>query len=242
MRGTLLTILMLAGLASSAMAQITVDGQRPLATREELERALQQMTPQERDGAKGKIVRQRLAEGDILPGDKIRISVAGDTTLSGTFTVRGDGTLVAPNVDPINVRGVLRSELEAHLAKELQKYLRNPTVTASSLVRIAVSGSVARAGFYDLPPESAASDAIVAAGGLGNDGDVQKTIVRRNAEPLYDKQQVREFFVSGASLDQMGLHTGDEFFVGRRGSANVLPIIGAVTGIAFAVAAFAGLF
>ena len=242
MRGTLLTILMLAGLASSGMAQITVDGQRPLATREELERALQQMTPQERDGAKGKIVRQRLAEGDILPGDKIRISVAGDTTLSGTFTVRGDGTLVAPNVDPINVRGVLRSELEAHLAKELQKYLRNPTVTASSLVRIAVSGSVARAGFYDLPPESAASDAIVAAGGLGNDGDVQKTIVRRNAEPLYDKQQVREFFVSGASLDQMGLHTGDEFFVGRRGSANVLPIIGAVTGIAFAVAAFAGLF
>jgi protein involved in polysaccharide export with SLBB domain len=242
MRGTLLTILMLAGLASSAMAQITVDGQRPLATREELERALQQMTPQERDGAKGKIVRQRLAEGDILPGDKIRISVAGDTTLSGTFTVRGDGTLVAPNVDPINVRGVLRSELEAHLAKELQKYLRNPTVTASSLVRIAVSGSVARAGFYDLPPESAASDAIVAAGGLGGDGDVQKTIVRRNAEPLYDKQQVREFFVSGASLDQMGLHTGDEFFVGRRGSANVLPIIGAVTGIAFAVAAFAGLF
>jgi protein involved in polysaccharide export with SLBB domain len=242
MRGTLLTILMLAGLASTAMAQITVDGQRPLATREELERALQQMTPQERDGAKGKIVRQRLAEGDILPGDKIRISVAGDTTLSGTFTVRGDGTLVAPNVDPINVRGVLRSELEAHLAKELQKYLRNPTVTASSLVRIAVSGSVARAGFYDLPPESAASDAIVAAGGLGGDGDVQKTIVRRNAEPLYDKQQVREFFVSGASLDQMGLHTGDEFFVGRRGSANVLPIIGAVTGIAFAVAAFAGLF
>jgi hypothetical protein len=146
MRGTLLTILMLAGLASSAMAQITVDGQRPLATREELERALQQMTPQERDGAKGKIVRQRLAEGDILPGDKIRISVAGDTTLSGTFTVRGDGTLVAPNVDPINVRGVLRSELEAHLAKELQKYLRNPTVTASSLVRIAVSGGVAGGG------------------------------------------------------------------------------------------------
>jgi protein involved in polysaccharide export with SLBB domain len=162
--------------------------------------------------------------------------------LSGTFTVRTDGTIVAPNIDPINVKGVLRSELEAHLAKELAKYLRNPTVTASSLMRIAVSGSVGRPGFYDLPPESAASDAIVAAGGIGGDGDVQKTIVRRNAEPLYEKQDVREFFVSGASLDQMGLHTGDEFFVGRRGSANVLPIIGAVTGIAFAVAAFAGLF
>lgn len=242
MRGTLLAVLMLAGFAGNGVAQVVVDGQRPLATREELERSLQSMPAKDRDGAKGKIVRQRLAEGDILPGDKIRLSVVSDTTLSGTFTVRTDGTIVAPNIDPISVRGVLRSELEPHLAKELSKYLRNPTVTASSLVRIAVSGSVARAGFYDLPPESAASEAIVAAGGLGGDGDVQKTIVRRNAEPLYDKQQVREFFVSGASLDQMGLHTGDEFFVGRRGSANVLPIIGAITGIAFAVAAFASLF
>jgi protein involved in polysaccharide export with SLBB domain len=242
MRGTLVTILMLAGLAASGAAQVVVDGQRPLATREELERSLQLMTPQERDGTKGKLVRQRLAEGDILPGDKIRMSVVADTTLSGSFTVRTDGTIVAPNVDPISLRGVLRSELEPHLAKELQKYLRNPTVTASSLVRIAVSGNVTRPGFYDLPPESAASEAIVAAGGIGNDGDVQKTIVRRNAEPLYDKYEVRQAFVAGSSLDQMGLHTGDEFFVGRRGSANVLPIIGAVTGIAFAVAAFAGLF
>jgi protein involved in polysaccharide export with SLBB domain len=242
MRGALLPMLMLAGLATSGAAQVVVDGPRPLATREELERSLQSMTPKERDGTTGKVVRQRLAEGDIRPGDKIRLSVVADTTLSGTFTVRTDGTIVAPNIDPISLRGVLRSELEPHLARELQKYLRNPTVTASSLVRIAVSGSVARPGFYDLPPESAASDAIVAAGGLGGDGDVQKTIVRRNAEPLYDKQEVRTAFVAGSSLDQMGLQTGDEFFVGRRGSANVLPIIGAVTGIAFAVAAFAGLF
>ena len=242
MRGTLLAVLVLAGFAGNGAAQVVVDGQRPLATREELERSLQSMPAKDRDGAKGKIVRQRLAEGDILPGDKIRLSVVSDTTLSGTFTVRTDGTIVAPNIDPISLRGVLRSELEPHLAKQLSKYLRNPTVTASSLVRIAVSGSVARAGFYDLPPETAASEAIVAAGGLAGDGDVQKTIVRRNAEPLYEKQQVREFFVSGASLDQMGLHTGDEFFVGRRGSANVLPIIGAITGIAFAVAAFATLF
>jgi len=242
MRGTLLAVLLLIGVTARGAAQVVVDGQRPLATREELERSLQSMPKEDREGTKGKIVRQRLAEGDILPGDKIRLTVVSDTSLSGTFTVRSDGTIVAPNIDPISVRGVLRSELEAHLAKQLARYLRNATVTASSLVRIAVSGSVGRPGFYDLPPESAASDAIVAAGGIGPDGDVQKTIVRRNAEPLYEKQEVRDFFVSGASLDQMSLHTGDEFFVGRRGSANVLPIIGAITGIAFAVAAFATLF
>ena len=75
-------------------------------------------------------------------------------------------------------------------------------------MRIAVSGQVARAGFYDLPPESAASEVIVAAGGPRRRGDVQKTIVRRNAEPLYDKYQVRQAFIAGSSLDQMGLQHG----------------------------------
>ncbi|HEX6912528.1 MAG TPA: polysaccharide biosynthesis/export family protein [Longimicrobium sp.] len=234
---------MVVGFATGGAAQVVqVEGQRPLATRAELEAALAKMTPEERDDISGKLVRQRLAEGDIQPGDRIQVSVSGDTTLSGTFTVRTDGTITAPNIDPINVRGVLRSELEEHLTKELSRYLKNPTVTARSLVRVAVSGAVARPGFYDLPPETAASDAIVAAGGMSDAGDVQKTIVRRNAEPLYEKEEVRAFFVQGASLDQMGLRTGDEFFVGRRGSANLLPIIGAITGIAFAVAAFAGLF
>jgi hypothetical protein len=40
----------------------------------------------------------------------------------------------------------------------------------------------------------------------------------------------------------MGLQTGDEFGVGRRSSTNILPVIGAITGVAFAVAAFAALF
>jgi protein involved in polysaccharide export with SLBB domain len=242
-RGIAAACLMALALARGAAAQVVqVEGQRPLATRAELEAALAKMTPEERDDISGKLVRQRLAEGDIQPGDRIQISVSGDTTLSGTFTVRTDGTITAPNIDPIDVRGVLRSELEEHLTKALGRYLKNPTVTARSLVRVAVSGAVARPGFYDLAPETAASDAIVAAGGMSEAGDVQKTIVRRNAEPLYEKEEVRAFFVQGASLDQMGLRTGDEFFVGRRGSANLLPIIGAITGIAFAVAAFAGLF
>ena len=66
--------------------------------------------------------------------------------------------------------------------------------------------------------------------------------MKRNNQTIYNKYQVRQFYIDGASLDEMGLHTGDQFNVGRRGSTNVLPIIAAVSGIAFAVAAFAGLF
>jgi polysaccharide export outer membrane protein len=241
-RNLLASLALLAGVAGSASAQIQIDAERALATRAELERALASMSSKERDGAQGVVIRQRLAEGDIVPGDRIQITVVGDSTLTGNFTVRSDRTIVAPNIEPVSVKGVLRSELEEHLTKEVARYVRNPTVTARSLVRLAVSGAVARPGFYDLPPESPASDAIVAAGGLTGDGDVQKTVVRRTAVELYNRDQMREFYVRNTSLDQMGLHTGDEFVVGRRGSANLLPIVGAITGIAFAVAAFAGLF
>ncbi len=97
-------------------------------------------------------------------------------------------------------------------------------------------------GFYDLPPDAAASEVIVTAGGLSSAGDPQRTVVKRDDKTLYTKYQVRQFYIDGASLDEMGLRTGDQFNVGRRSSTNVLPIIAAVTGIAFAVAAFAGLF
>ena len=229
--------------AGQARAQVAYfDGQRPLATRADLEQALATMPPKDRDGAIGRIVRQRLAYGDFVPGDRIQLSVVSDTSLSGTFTVRSDTTITAPNIEPISLRGVLRSELEEHLTKEVARYLRNPTVTARSLVRIAVQGAVSRPGFYDLAPDSPASDIIVSAGGLADAGDIQKTVVQRGPDRLYDKDQVRDFFVASASIDQMGLHTGDQFSVGRRGAANILPIVGAITGIAFAVAAFAGLF
>jgi protein involved in polysaccharide export with SLBB domain len=215
---------------------------RLLATRAELQQALDTMPRGERTGIVGRAIESRLQNGDFLPGDRLQISVIGDTTLSGTFIVRPDGTIVLPNIEPINMRGVLRSEVEPFLVKEFSKYLRDPRVTARALIRLSVAGEVVRPGFYDLAPESAGSEITIAAGGLSAAADPQRIVVRRQGAVLYDKLQVRDFFVRSSSLDQMGLQTGDEFSVGRRSGTNVLPIIGAVTGIAFAVAAFATLF
>lgn len=215
---------------------------RLLATRAELQQALDTMPRSTRSGIVGRSIETRLQNGDFLPGDRVQISVIGDTTLSGTFVVRPDGTIVLPNINPINMRGVLRSEAEPFLTKEFSKYLRDPRVTAQSLIRLSISGEVVRPGFYDLAPESAGTDITISAGGLAAASDPQRIVIRRQGAVLYDKLEVRDFFVRGASLDQMGLQTGDEFSVGRRSGTNVLPIIGAVTGIAFAVAAFATLF
>lgn len=241
MRVLLAGACLLVALATSAAAQ-DMNTPHPLATRAQLEQQLAALPSDQKNGSIATVIRQRLVNGDFSPGDRIQLVVVGDTSFSKTFSVRPDTTIELPNVNPISLHGVLRSELDAYLDGQLRKYMTNPEVEARSLIRVAVVGEVAHPGFFDLPPESAASEVIVAAGGLTGAGDPQKTQVKRLDKVLYDKYQVRQFFVNGASLDEMGIRTGDQFNVGRRSSTNVLPIIAGISGLAFAIAAFAGLF
>ena len=100
----------------------------------------------EKNGAIANVIRERLANGDFLPGDRIQLVVVGDTALSKTFSVRPDTTIELPNIDPISLHGVLRSELDGYLDQKLRKYLTDPDVQARSLIRLAVVGEVARPG------------------------------------------------------------------------------------------------
>jgi protein involved in polysaccharide export with SLBB domain len=242
MRMLLASAVLLGALATSAGAQAVAGAPRPLATRAQLEKQLAAMPDNQKNGEIADVIRQRLTEGDFIPGDRIQLVVVGDSAFSGSFSVRPDTTIELPNINPISLHGVLRSELDSYLDTQLRRYMTNPDVQARSLVRLAVVGEVARPGFYDLPPDAAASEVIVAAGGLSAAGDPQRTVIRRSNQTLYTKYQVREFYIDGSSIDGIGLRTGDQFNVGRRSSTNVLPILAAVTGVAFAVAAFATLF
>jgi protein involved in polysaccharide export with SLBB domain len=76
-----------------------------------------------------------LRNGDFLPGDRIYIVVLGDSALTDTFTVRGDRRLQLPNIPDVTLSGVLDSELNTFLTTELSRYLKNPTVTATGMVR-----------------------------------------------------------------------------------------------------------
>jgi protein involved in polysaccharide export with SLBB domain len=228
--------------AQTLAAQVPVDAQQALAQRADLQRTYDALTPQQRQTPDGRLLETRLSAGDFQPGDKIQVSVLGDTLLSGTFIIRSDTTVVAPGIDPISLHGVLRSELEAYLTTQLQRYVRNPVVTARSFVRVSVIAEVVRPGFYDLSPGSVASDVIVAAGGLTAAGDPQRTKISRNNVVLFPKDSVRVYFARGLTLDQIGVRSGDEFDVGRRRQSNVIPLITIIVGLAVSAAAIVGIF
>lgn len=229
-----LTFAVLASLALAtgplAAQQPAPDARRVEATRQDLQALLasNKLNAEERQ-----TVETRLREGDFQPGDRISLVVLGDSSLSDTFTVRPGRTLLLPNIPEIQLQGVLRSEFPAFITGKLKQYLRDPQVTATALIRLAVLGSVGRPGFYVVPATTLASDVLMAAGGPGQQGDIGKAVVRRGSVPVIDARQMRQAFADGASLDQLNLHSGDELVVGEKsgGVKGALRTAGMISGI-----------
>ncbi|HEX6535561.1 MAG TPA: SLBB domain-containing protein [Gemmatimonadaceae bacterium] len=170
-------------------------------------------------------IRERLRDGDFQVGDRIALVVRGDSSLSDTVSVRAGRIIQLPNLPNISLQGVLRSELDGYLTKQIGKYLKNPDVDATSLIRVAMLGQVGHPGFYSFPADMTLSDAIMLAGGPTQGGDVNKTVVKRSNEVQYPDQVVRQALASGTTLDQMNLRAGDQVVVGERSKHDWLRIV-----------------
>lgn len=185
-------------------------------------------------------IRQRLRDGDFQVGDRIVVTVQGETFLTDTFTVRTGRMVSFPNLPDISLQGVLRRELNDHLKREIGKYVRDPSVKATSLIRIAVMGEVARPGYYSVPSDYLASDAIMAAGGPTATAELKKSTLRRGDSVLLDRAGMQQAIASGATLDKLDVRPGDELVVGKKTTRNwqsVAYVVGSVLGIVGAIAA-----
>ena len=185
-------------------------------------------------------IRTRLKEGDFQPGHRILLSVYGDSVLSDTFTVRADRMLILPNLPPMSLVGVLDSELEPFITKELATYLKNPTVRAQGLLRVAVLGSVGQPGFYSFPLDFALTDVIMEAGGPDAGAEVNRTEIRRGGTVAVDRNGMQEAFRLGLTLNDVGVRPGDEVVVRSSRKSNwstALTVVGVITGLAWTITA-----
>lgn len=161
-------------------------------------------------------IRWRLAHGDFDVGDRIVVVIPGDSALTDTLTVAPGRTLLFPKLPPLTLDTILRSELHAHLAQSIGRFLKDTLFQAIPLIRFGVLGEVARPGYYHLSPDASISDALMAAGGPTSRADLPKTIVQRGSRKVMSKGAVREAMVAGSTLDQMGLGAGDELVVAEK--------------------------
>ena len=179
-------------------------------------------------------IRARLRDGDFDVGDRILLAVRGDSTISDTVTVRAGRMIRLANMPDISLQGVLRSELQDYLTTQLARYIKRPDVQTTSLVRVAVMGSVAKPGFYQLPADIALADAIMIAGGPTSTADVDRTQVKRGSDVIYSSQLLGQEVAKGATLDQLNIRPGDQILIGERHHTNwgmIASIVGISAGL-----------
>ena len=122
----------------------------------------------------------------LVSGDKLRIEVYKDAQLSQSLQIRPDGKITLPLVGDVPAAGRTSVELRDAIAKSLQEYMTDPTVTVivteTTPQVIYVTGEVAKPGSYSIVNgQMSIIQAIAMAGGLtefANKKDIR--VLRKN--------------------------------------------------------------
>jgi protein involved in polysaccharide export with SLBB domain len=170
-------------------------------------------------------------------GDRILLRVEGDSALSDTFTVVAGPALRLPNIGEVSLAGVRRADLEAHLTRELGRYINDPVLQARALIRVSVVGEVARPGYYAVPIDLVLTDALMLAGGATKDARVERLSIQRGNSSLWSGDPLQTAIARGATLDELGMRAGDRIQVPGKGNPeSKWRMVGLIfTGVATAV-------
>ena len=100
--------------------------------------------------------------------DRVRIIVFGQPTLTGEYTLDGNGVLAFPLIGNVNAQGQTTGQVQQAIASRLDPdFLRNPSVSAEVITRrpFYVIGEVQKPGNYPYVTDMTALQAIAMAGG-----------------------------------------------------------------------------
>jgi len=227
-----LTVLARPSAAQSAIPGVGAE----METRAMLEAEMKKAEAQHRT-AEAWLLKTRLEKGDFQDGDRIVMKLLSPTVLLGasgndTIIVRAGRMLPLPQMADMPLTGVLRSELTEKLTHHLAQYLRDSTVRAIPLIRLAVLGQVRSPNYYYTSADVLLSDMVMKAGGPAPTADVNNMVIRRGGEVIWNAQDTRTALADGLSLDRLHLRAGDELYVddvkGGISWQQVLTVVGPV--------------
>lgn len=150
-------------------------------------------------------IERRLIEGDFGEGEVISLRVTSQTALTDTFVVAQSRTVTLPQVGTVSLRGVLRSELTDHLRQSISRVLRDPQVSAASMIHLAVLGQVNTPGFYLVPEATPLTDVLMTAGGPTAQADPAILRIERNGVLVAEAGPAEQRHTVG----QLNLKPGD---------------------------------
>ena len=158
----------------------------------------------------------------IAVGDKVLLQLWGAVESRGDQVVDAQGNIFIPQVGPVNIAGVLNSELNAAVTQALTRIYKKDvhvyaSLVASQPVKVFVTGNVISPGLYS----GLSSESILAyldrAGGIDpHRGSYLDVSLKRDRQVL-ETFNLYDFLVRG-EMPQRQLYEGDVIVVGSRNS------------------------
>jgi len=148
----------------------------------------------------------------LVPGDIVRVVIWREQDLTGDFQVDQDGRVVLPLLGELRVDNKEWDAVRDQLLQGYRRELRNPSIELTPFRSVYVLGEVNLPGRYNIhPTNDNLAGAVSLAGGVTSDGAVTKMRIVRDGVIVLDG------IVGEESLAGLGIRSGDQLFLGRRG-------------------------
>ena len=146
-----------------------------------------------------------LAPYRLDSGDRLRITVFDQPSLTNTYSVDQSGYVAFPLIGSVPARGRTLQELEVAIAQQLRKgYLRDPDVTVEvdRYRSIYVMGEVGQPGQYSYVPGMTVQNAVASAGGftpraLQSSADITRKI---NGRVMTGRVSITDAILAGDTI------------------------------------------
>ncbi len=151
----------------------------------------------------------------LRPGDVLQVIVWGQEEYSGQFKVDLQGKIQYPILGEINTTNKTLVQIRDELRTGLGEIFNRPFVTVNPQFNIAVLGEVRSPGLFSVDPTLTVLDIVAMAGGPSANGNLNKIRLMRAGQTM--NLSFGGDRVGARSLQDVGLQSGDQIMVPRRG-------------------------
>ncbi len=152
----------------------------------------------------------------VGPGDSIIVQLYGKDNATHELSVNREGVIAFPQLGPMNVSGMMFSELKIHIKNSIAQQMIGvkATVTMGALrsIRIFVLGEAYRPGSYTVSALSTMTNALFSSGGITKVGSLRHIQLKRQGK-LVGEFDLYDLLLKGDTSKDQRLLPGDVIFI-----------------------------
>ena len=150
------------------------------------------------------------------PGDKIKIDIFGNDSLSFETYISREGNILIPDVGEVNIIGIKFSEAVNLIKNKISSSIigAEASITLSELrsINIFILGEAFQPGLYTMSGLTNVSNALFVSGGVNKQGSLRNIQIKRDNK-LLTNYDFYDFLLRGSLSSDIKLQDGDIIFI-----------------------------